>query len=164
MRTRFLLTLLPAACAALAILLGPGAFCPAAEAAVVDRSSPITATDPVSIPILYEPRGASVSPASMGADPVNPDTDLTWESETVVDSHWFQSMGSQYMRLDNAGYPRMAYGRNRLFYAWHDGAIWRTETVDGADRVGGGDSLALDSHGAAHIDRCSPVRARHFDQ
>ena len=68
MRAHFLLTLLLAVYAALAILLGPGAFCPAAESAVVDTSSLITASDPISIPISYAPRGALVPLAHMGGE------------------------------------------------------------------------------------------------
>ncbi len=102
----------------------------------------------MSTPINLEQAGDRVAGLS------SQDAPFFWGTEVVVDSHWFQDMGSQYMRLDAAGHPRLAYGWNHLYYAWLDGTTWRHETVDGADRVGGGASLALDSRDAVHISYC----------
>ena len=61
---------------------------------------------------------------------------------------WFQDPGVHYLRLDAAGYPHIAYGGDHLYYTRYDGIGWRYETVDGAEHVGAGASLALDSEGA----------------
>lgn len=109
-------------------------------------------------------RSASSTPVvpnrvvGLAADPIGQNAAMMWEKEVVVDSHWFQDMGSQYMRLDSADHPHMAYGWNHLYYVWYDGSTWRNDTVDEADRVGGGASLALDSHDTAHISYCDQAR------
>jgi hypothetical protein len=55
------------------------------------------------------------------------------------------------LRLDPAGRPRIAYGGDHLYYAWHDGTTWHLETVDDAPGVGAYASLALDGGGYPHI-------------
>ncbi len=55
------------------------------------------------------------------------------------------------LRLDADGHPHIAYGKDHLYYAWHDGAAWHKETVDQQTNVGSSASLALDADGKAHI-------------
>jgi len=59
------------------------------------------------------------------------------------------------LALDQAGRPHISYlyrraERIELKYAWHNGASWRTETIDNA-RYDGPTSLALDSLDRPHI-------------
>ena len=66
-------------------------------------------------------------------------------------SKYFLNMGSRSLQLDADGHPHIAYGARHLYYAWHDGTTWHTETVDSAEQVGEYASLALDVSGHPHI-------------
>jgi len=63
----------------------------------------------------------------------------------------FEAMADRSLRLDAQGHPRIAYGGDHLYYAWHDGADWHVATVDESPDVGAYASLALDAEGYAHI-------------
>jgi hypothetical protein len=55
------------------------------------------------------------------------------------------------LQVDAMGHPHIAFGRNFLFYTWHDSQSWRTEIVDDTAGAGKGPSLVLDAQGRAHI-------------
>jgi hypothetical protein len=64
------------------------------------------------------------------------------------------TLGAPSFALDPAGYPHIAYGRNRLFHTWFDGAQWHSETVDAARAWHVQSVLAIDAAGVitiAHI-------------
>lgn len=83
--------------------------------------------------------------------------DGTWHVETVAEGgcDWC-SFAHQSLSLDGSGRPHISYCLwtsgffcAGLRYAWHDGATWKTEIVEG----GAGDygSLALDELGRPHV-------------
>jgi hypothetical protein len=76
---------------------------------------------------------------------------MTWDIQRVDAPKWFEDMTSHSLRLDAAGHPHVAYGGDHLYYAWHDGSAWHTETVDNSPGVGGYASLALDAAGNPYI-------------
>jgi hypothetical protein len=74
-----------------------------------------------------------------------------WTVETVDDSRFFTSMSSRSLALDDNGNPHIAYGEDRLYYAYFDGSSWNYETPDPSSNVGYYASIALDSSGKVHI-------------
>ncbi len=85
--------------------------------------------------------GLQVTPASADG----------WVIECVDCPKKFSEMTDRSLRLDAAGHPHIAYGRDHLYYAWYDGADWHYETADDSPNVGWYASLALDGHGYPHI-------------
>jgi len=75
----------------------------------------------------------------------------SWDIECVDCPKWFYGMTDRSLRLDVAGHSHIAYGRDHLYYAWHDGAQWHYETVDSNPGVGLRASIALDGGGYPHI-------------
>ena len=71
-----------------------------------------------------------------------------------VDGKCFSKMTDRSLRLDAQGHPHIAYGKDHLYYAWHDGISWHYETVDQSGPVGMHASLALDGSGYPHISYC----------
>ena len=63
----------------------------------------------------------------------------------------FNDVTDRSLRVDADGRAHVAYGKDHLYYAWHDGLTWHKETVDPSAYVGSSASLALDSSGKAHI-------------
>jgi len=55
------------------------------------------------------------------------------------------------LAVDGDNEPHIAYGGDHLYYAWHDGVTWQSETVDPAWGVGLYASLSLESSGVPHI-------------
>lgn len=62
------------------------------------------------------------------------------------------------LALDAAGRPhisyRAPYPHKNLRYAWFDGTIWVTETVDSSEDTGYATSIALDTAGRPHVSYC----------
>jgi hypothetical protein len=75
----------------------------------------------------------------------------TWAIERVDAEKTFMGMTDRSLVLDSAGHPHIAYGRDHLYYAWHDGSMWHSETVDPAWGVGRYASIDLDSNHNPHI-------------
>ena len=74
-----------------------------------------------------------------------------WVIECVDCPKSFSLMTDRSLRLDAGGRPHIAYGRDHLYYAWHDGVNWQYETADNSPDVGEYASLALDESGYPHI-------------
>jgi hypothetical protein len=87
-------------------------------------------------------------PIASWADSAQPDS---WAMQCVDCPKYFGGMTDRSLRLDDAGYPHIAYGGGHLYYAWRDGSGWHYETADPAPMVGGYASLALDGNGYPHI-------------
>ena len=88
------------------------------------------------------------SPIASWADPARPDS---WAIQCVDCPKFFDSMTDHSLRLDDAGYPHIAYGGGHLYYAWRDASGWHYETADPASMVGSYASLVLDANGYPHI-------------
>ncbi|MFN2221092.1 MAG: hypothetical protein ACK2UH_00945, partial [Candidatus Promineifilaceae bacterium] len=82
-------------------------------------------------------------------DPMAP-TGL-WVSNPIYAPKSFKNMGAHALRYDSQGHPHVVFGGDHLYYAYHDGAEWRVETVDDRGGVGQAASLALDSADRPHI-------------
>jgi hypothetical protein len=52
-----------------------------------------------------------------------------WTIECVDCPKQFSNMTDRSLALDLAGHPHIAYGREDLYYAYHDGSVWHYETV-----------------------------------
>ena len=74
-----------------------------------------------------------------------------WVIECVDCPKYFDGITDRSLRLDADGNPRIAYGGDHLYYAWHDGANWHYEMADDSPGVGKHASLALDGNGYPHI-------------
>jgi hypothetical protein len=87
---------------------------------------------------------------------LDPGTAFNWYIQTVgaPPQRWLQAPGARMLAADAAGVTHLAYGGDHLYYARNDGPAWRRETVDGADHVGAGASLALDRQGFPRISYC----------
>jgi len=75
----------------------------------------------------------------------------TWMIERADAPKLFSAIGQRSLTLDAGGHPHVAYGEDRLYYAWYNGGQWRFETVDDTPGAGSHTSLALDSLGRPHI-------------
>ena len=89
-----------------------------------------------------------LAPLALQATPAGADG---WVIECVDCPNQFWGMTDRSLRLDAAGHPHIAYGKDHLYYAWHDGVSWHYETVDDTPGVGQDASLALDGDGYPHI-------------
>ncbi len=74
-----------------------------------------------------------------------------WELEFVDYPTQFRNMSDHSLAVDSDGHPHLAYGKDHLYHAWHDGTEWHFETVDEAPQVGEHASLTLDELGYPHI-------------
>ena len=81
----------------------------------------------------------------------NASLSTTWLTETVDGPKHFSNFYSRAIAVDADGYPHIAYGEDRLYYAYYDGSNWRYETVDSSSGVGGYASIAIDLSGKVHI-------------
>ena len=72
----------------------------------------------------------------------------SWTIQCVDCPKAFYEMTDRSLALDADGHPHIAYGQDRLYYAYHDGSGWQAQTVDDSPGVGSHASLALD--GAGH--------------
>ena len=74
-----------------------------------------------------------------------------WVIECVDFSKLFSEMTDRSLRLDAAGHPHVAYGGDRLYYAYYNGMNWNLDTVDDSPGVGRYASLVLDGGEYPHI-------------
>jgi len=74
-----------------------------------------------------------------------------WHLERIDGGKSFSHMTSRSLALDSAGLPHMAYGRDALYYAHHDGDAWELCTVDEARGCGLSASIAIDGHDCPHV-------------
>ena len=74
-----------------------------------------------------------------------------WVIECADCPKQFWGMTDRSLRLDAGWHPHIAYGRDHLYYAWHDGVSWHYEMVDDSPGVGDDASLALDEGDYPHI-------------
>jgi hypothetical protein len=77
--------------------------------------------------------------------------DSEWEIECVDCPKLFESFTDHCFCIDANGRPHVAYGRDHLYYAWHNGESWQYETVDEAPLVGIHASMAVDADGHPHV-------------
>lgn len=77
--------------------------------------------------------------------------DYKWWIEQVDTSHTADEMGDRSLALDSQNRPHIAYGSDRLYYAWFDGATWTVEIADDTSGAGRFTSLALDEDDNPHI-------------
>jgi hypothetical protein len=75
----------------------------------------------------------------------------SWEIECIDCPHQFRNMTDRSLRLDEAGYPHVAYGYDHLYYARFDGAEWHFEIADNSPEVGKHAALALDPETEPHV-------------
>ena len=85
-------------------------------------------------------------PAEVYSPPIN-----RWRTGCIECPRSFYTLTDHSLRLDSAGRAHIAYGGDALYYAWHDGAAWQSEIVDGTAAAGHYASLALDAWGYPHI-------------
>src|SRR3989338_4275342 len=74
-----------------------------------------------------------------------------WTIEAVDAPKIFTVPYQRAIAVDGYDKPHVAYGRDRLYYAYFDGSQWQYETVDSSPGVGYYASIALDSNNKAHI-------------
>ena len=74
-----------------------------------------------------------------------------WTIEGVDTPKQFTNFYPRAIAIDGANLPHIAYGRDHLYYAHFDGAVWQYETVDDSPGVGRYASIALDTAGNVHI-------------
>ncbi|MCD6291548.1 MAG: carboxypeptidase regulatory-like domain-containing protein, partial [Anaerolineae bacterium] len=74
-----------------------------------------------------------------------------WGTECVDCPKNFYNMTDRSLALDGAGHPHIAYGRDHLYHAYHDGTAWHYETVDASPGVGQYTALTLDGSGYPYI-------------
>ncbi len=70
-----------------------------------------------------------------------------WSFERADKGEQYRYLTDRSLRLDAVGRPHIAYGWHELHFAWHDGAAWQFELVDGQADVGWHAALALDGDG-----------------
>src|SRR3989338_1748739 len=74
-----------------------------------------------------------------------------WTIEAVDAPKIFTVPYQRAIAVDGYDKPDVAYGRDRLYYAYFDGSQWQYETVDSSPGVGYYASIALDSNNKLHI-------------
>jgi len=74
-----------------------------------------------------------------------------WDIEVLDNGKRFWDMTDRSFVVDAYGHPHIAYGRDWLYYSWHDGVEWHYEVADSSFYVGAYASLVLDATGAPHI-------------
>ena len=74
-----------------------------------------------------------------------------WTIEAVDAPKIFTVPYQRAIAVDGYDKPHVAYGRDRLYYAYFDGSQWQYETVDSSPGVGYYASIALDSNNKVHI-------------
>jgi hypothetical protein len=75
----------------------------------------------------------------------------TWRFETISSPRRFQFAGQDWMAIDSTGQPAIAYGGNRLNYAWFDGTNWQVEMIDPRPGTGKFARLLFDANDQPHI-------------
>ncbi len=94
---------------------------------------------------------ALLAPGMTLTQPAAPGSSGAWRISCVDCPKWFGELTDRSLRLDAAGHPHIAYGGDHLYYAYHDGNMWRYETADWAPGVGSSPSLDLNSSDQPHI-------------
>jgi hypothetical protein len=74
-----------------------------------------------------------------------------WQVTCVDCPHTFTYTTDRSLRLDSAGHPHIAYGKESLYYAWYDGAVWQIETVGDMGDAEAFIALALDGDDHPHL-------------
>jgi hypothetical protein len=83
--------------------------------------------------------------------PLNTTSAASWDIEFVDARRNFSNFYSRAIAVDSDGYPHIAYGEDRLYYAHHNGISWQYETVNSSPRVGQYASIAIDQGDNIHI-------------
>ncbi len=125
-------------------------------AATVRSVEPLNGADAVESPLVMADQPVQAqndlsNARSLPSEPLAAQASNLWQVDCVDCPKWFGSMTESSLQLDAAGHPHVAYGKDCLYYAWHDGAQWHYETVDSGALVGDYTSLALDQAGHPHI-------------
>lgn len=102
---------------------------------------------------------ASVPPAASATGPTVVEgvaaqaNGFTRTVERVDAPRDFTGMTDRSLALDSSGHPHVAYGRDNLYHAWHDGSAWHSEVVDEdwSAAVGLHAAIAFDSSDHPHI-------------
>ncbi len=74
-----------------------------------------------------------------------------WRIEVVDAPKYFDNFYSRSIAIDNNNNPHIAYGGDRLYYAYHYGSTWNYQSVDVSLGVGSYASISLDMSGKVHI-------------
>lgn len=75
-----------------------------------------------------------------------------WKIDTVDDGRLIGNLGPHSLAYGGPNnYPHTAYGKDRLYHSYWDGAAWVTETIDSSVMVGKNASIAVDSLGWVYI-------------
>ena len=100
---------------------------------------------------MYIPMAATTTAGAQGQEGPSSWVEGSWQIEMVDAPKAFRFLGNRSLAWDNNGHAHVAYGSDRLYYAWHDGVSWQLSTVDDGPGVGLFTSLALDASAAPRI-------------
>jgi len=100
---------------------------------------------------VYIPMAATTTAGAQGQEGPSSWVEGSWQIEMVDAPKAFRFLGNRSLAWDNNGHAHVAYGSDRLYYAWHDGVSWQLSTVDDGPGVGLFTSLALDASAAPRI-------------
>ncbi len=68
-----------------------------------------------------------------------------WTFTVIEDAKYFAYRTAPDIQYDSLDNPHIAYGGDKLYYAWHDGVSWQVETVDDSPGAGYWAILQLDA-------------------
>jgi hypothetical protein len=80
------------------------------------------------------------------------DTVNNWEASTIhLPEKYFTDSSPRAIAVDSAGRPHIAYGGDKLYYAFLEGGSWKVQTVDDARQTGSFAAVAVNPAGEVHI-------------